>query len=670
MSKICLNMIVKNESKIIIRMLSSVLPLIDTYCICDTGSTDDTKEMITTFFDSHNITGKVVSEPFRDFGYNRTFALKQCNDMPNSDYLLLLDADMILEIPETFSIDDFKTSLIHDAYYMFQGSQQFFYKNIRILKNKKEVSYWGVTHEYINLPKDADITELPRTQFFINDIGDGGSKTDKFVRDINLLKQGLVENPDNDRYTFYLANSYKDAGQYQNAIDTYKKRITIGGWKQEVWYSYYMIGKCYTKLNDAPTALFYWLEAYEYYPDRIENLYEIVRHYRLKGQNRLAYHYYEIADRQRNNNQSTDHLFYHKDIYDYKLDYEFTIISYYCNIANLNVYKSFMKVLTNPNVENNIHGTLLRNYKFYAFTLKEQSIITDYINQLNNIHSDIDIGEQFTTSTPSICMNKDNVYINTRCVDYRIDEHGRYTNNKVISTKNLITIFDKREPCWKKTDEFIVKYDETHDGLYVGIEDIRLIMNNGELHFNGNRGIEYKNIRIETGTIDLLNQQTNSSLVWKENTHSVEKNWVLFNNNNNTLNVIYQWYPLTIGEYKKNDENPIQFEPTNIIKTPAFFKQMRGSTNGVIIDDDIWFITHLVSDEERRYYYHIFVVLDKNTYEVKKYSNIFTFEGEKIEYTLGFIYMEEEDQFVIGYSTNDSTTKFMSLDKKNVEKLF
>lgn len=670
MSKICLNMIVKNESKIIIRMLSSVLPLIDTYCICDTGSTDDTKEMITTFFDSHNITGKVVSEPFRDFGYNRTFALKQCNDMPNSDYLLLLDADMILEIPETFSIDDFKTSLIHDAYYMFQGSQQFFYKNIRILKNKKEVSYWGVTHEYINLPKDADITELPRTQFFINDIGDGGSKTDKFVRDINLLKQGLVENPDNDRYTFYLANSYKDAGQYQNAIDTYKKRITIGGWKQEVWYSYYMIGKCYTKLNDAPTALFYWLEAYEYYPDRIENLYEIVRHYRLKGQNRLAYHYYEIADRQRNNNQSTDHLFYHKDIYDYKLDYEFTIISYYCNIANLNVYKSFTKVLTNPNVENNIHGTLLRNYKFYAFTLKEQSITTDYINQLNNIHSDIDIGEQFTTSTPSICMNKDNVYINTRCVDYRIDEHGRYTNNKVISTKNLITIFDKREPCWKKTDEFIVKYDETHDGLYVGIEDIRLIMNNGELHFNGNRGIEYKNIRIETGTIDLLNQQTNSSLVWKENTHSVEKNWVLFNNNNNTLNVIYQWYPLTIGEYKKNDENPIQFEPTNIIKTPAFFKRMRGSTNGVIIDDDIWFITHLVSDEERRYYYHIFVVLDKNTYEVKKYSNIFTFEGEKIEYTLGFIYMEEEDHFVIGYSTNDSTTKFMSLDKKNVEKLF
>ena len=43
---LCLNMIVKNESKIITRLLESVLPIIDTYCICDTGSTDNTIEVI------------------------------------------------------------------------------------------------------------------------------------------------------------------------------------------------------------------------------------------------------------------------------------------------------------------------------------------------------------------------------------------------------------------------------------------------------------------------------------------------------------------------------------------------------------------------------------------------------------------------------------------------
>ena len=50
MPKICLNMIVKNESRVIERLLRSVLPLIDTYCICDTGSTDNTVEIIKTFF--------------------------------------------------------------------------------------------------------------------------------------------------------------------------------------------------------------------------------------------------------------------------------------------------------------------------------------------------------------------------------------------------------------------------------------------------------------------------------------------------------------------------------------------------------------------------------------------------------------------------------------------
>jgi len=34
---VCLNMIVKNESKVIERLLNSALPLIDTYCICDIG---------------------------------------------------------------------------------------------------------------------------------------------------------------------------------------------------------------------------------------------------------------------------------------------------------------------------------------------------------------------------------------------------------------------------------------------------------------------------------------------------------------------------------------------------------------------------------------------------------------------------------------------------------
>jgi glycosyltransferase involved in cell wall biosynthesis len=100
--KLCLNMIVKNESRIIHRLLNSVSSLIDSYCICDTGSTDNTIEIIETFFKEKGIPGKVIQEPFQDFGYNRTFALKACEDMDKADYILLLDADMTLWVnPET-----------------------------------------------------------------------------------------------------------------------------------------------------------------------------------------------------------------------------------------------------------------------------------------------------------------------------------------------------------------------------------------------------------------------------------------------------------------------------------------------------------------------------------------------------------------------------------------
>ena len=55
-----LNMIVKNESNVILPLLRSVSKLIDTYCICDTGSTDDTIDIITTFFNSIDIPGIIL----------------------------------------------------------------------------------------------------------------------------------------------------------------------------------------------------------------------------------------------------------------------------------------------------------------------------------------------------------------------------------------------------------------------------------------------------------------------------------------------------------------------------------------------------------------------------------------------------------------------------------
>ena len=127
---ICLNMIVKNESAIITRLFDSVLNIIDTYCICDTGSTDNTIELIKDYFNSKNIKGKIIQEPFVDFSHNRNVSLQGCDEL--SDYILLMDADMTLDL-KTFSKDDL---LNEDIFYILQGTEDFYYYNVRIIKNE------------------------------------------------------------------------------------------------------------------------------------------------------------------------------------------------------------------------------------------------------------------------------------------------------------------------------------------------------------------------------------------------------------------------------------------------------------------------------------------------------------------------------------------------------
>jgi len=667
---LCLNMIVKNESKVILRILNSVVNIIDTFCICDTGSTDETVSMIENFFREKNIPGKVITEPFQDFGYNRSFALKACEEI-DAEYILLLDADMIFWKNPEISAEDFKKSLTYDSYHMFQGSNTYYYKNTRIVRNRMGFSYWGVTHEYVNAPKNATQSKLERDVVFIKDIGDGGSKQDKFLRDIRLLLKGLEEIPNNDRYTFYLANTYKDAGQYECAIEYYRKRIELGGWIEEVWYSHYNIGKCWKELKQMEKAVCAWMDAYQAWPNRIENLYEIIQHYRCEGKNQIAYMFYMIADRMRKDHPERDYLFMQRDIYDYKLDFELSIIGYYVNLDNYDLNIVNIRVLSDPHLENWILNNVNSNYKFTAEKAIEHQTDLGQKHGLSQILESI--GKNvllenpgFVSSTPSLCMLKDKKWVfNVRVVNYKIKDDGSYENPGTIHTINVLAVLEKNTKTkkWNLIHETVLKYNTNADGYYIGLEDVRLsVLDNGTLVYNANRGIEAGNMVVEHGKINLETFSTfDEVFLEKEGQHVIEKNWVMFPNKR----MVYKWYPLTIGEV-----NGSEFTTTHIYDTLPFFKNIRGSCNGVEMDHvgETWFLCHLVSYENRRYYYHIIVALDSNTGEFRRYTRYFTFEREKVEYALGFEKMANE--FLIGYSTYDRTTKYITVPLKWFESLF
>jgi len=668
--RLCLNMIVKNESKVILRILNSVVNVVDTFCICDTGSTDDTISMIENFFQEKNIPGKVITEPFRDFGYNRSFALKACEEI-DAEYVLLLDADMIFWKNPKISSDIFKKSLTSDSYHIYQGSSTYYYKNTRIVRNRMGYSYWGVTHEYVDAPKNATQSRLERDIVFIKDIGDGGSKQDKFLRDIRLLLKGLEELPNNDRYTFYLANSYKDAGQYEAAIEYYRKRVEIGGWIEEVWYSHYNIGKCWKELKQMEKAICAWMDAYQAWPNRIENLYEIIQYYRYIGKNQIAYMFYMVADRMRKDHPERDYLFMQRDVYDYKLDFELSIIGYYVNLDKFDLNVVNMKVLSDSHLENWILNNVTSNYKFTVEKAR------DHQTELGQKHGLPQILESFgksilidnpgfVSSTPSFCVLSDKKWLfNVRFVNYKINDNGSYENPGTIHTINVLAVLEKNTKTkkWHLIHEAILKYKTEADGYYIGLEDVRLsVLKNGTVVYNANRGIEAGNMVVEHGKINLETFSTyDDDFLEKEGQHMVEKNWVIFSDNK----MIYKWFPLTIGKV----DNYV-FTTLHSYETLPFFKNIRGSCNGVEMDHigETWFLCHVVSYEDRRYYYHIIVSLDSITGKVSRYTRYFTFEREKVEYALGFEKMANE--FLIGYSTYDRTTKYITVPLKWFESLF
>jgi tetratricopeptide (TPR) repeat protein len=663
---LCLNMIVKNESRIITRLFDSVLSVIDSYCICDTGSTDNTIQLIQEYFREKGKPGKIVQEPFKNFCHNRNFALQSCIGL--SDYVLLLDADMTLEI------NNFDKKVLNsaDSFYILQGNDSFYYQNLRIVKNNGLYSYTGVTHEYINTPQNNTTIHLGKNDIFIRDIGDGGSKSDKFERDIRLLLHGIIDEPNNaPRYYFYLANSYHDSGKFEEAITAYKKRIELGGWHEEIWYSYYRIGKCYQNLDKFADALYYWLEGYDYYPIRLEAIYEIIKHYRLVSKHKLCMKFYNIAKEVLDKNENRDaYLFLHNDVYTYLIDYEYTIFSAYCGIKNINNELITVFNKSNGSEINNV----LSNMKFYKDVLQKQSLCN-----LDNSTNIIINGDNIPFLSSSSCLikapNTDGYLCNIRYVNYYIDSNGNYQNcDKHIITVNKFVEFDKNlnviNEKWM---------DSSYDGrLYIGIEDIKIYHDKDQLLFIGTGYHSNNKIGIVSGLYDVDNNKFNSNELKQHfNNTNCEKNWV-FVEYNNELHIIYEWHPLKIC---KLDNNILNIVETKTM--PKIFSRVRGSTcgyiynkkigennNGNIVIDifetEIWFVNHIVSYESPRHYYHIITVFDTNM-NLLRYSAPFKFEGDPIEYCLSIVV--EDERVLINYSTWDRTTRIGIYDKKYIDSI-
>lgn len=320
-STICLAMIVKNEIKNMRKCLESVKGIIDYWVICDTGSTDGTQQLIKDLMTEFGIPGELHERPWVDFASNRSESLALARS--KAKYTLVIDADDYLEV--LHSPEVFKT-LKQDHYHMQIMHGGLTYHRPQLVRNDFEWTYKGVLHEFLAPPANTRISPPMILDNVImraaaSDTRNGFSGTKKYISDALILEKALLDDTLDigmqTRYWFYLAQSYRDAGEFDRCLKSYTKRVELEGWPEEVYYSKYMIARCKVHLKYSEADIIdAYISAWEYRPGRVDALFDLILY--LVDKKRFAYAY-ALATIGIKIPPTTDTLFVRKDIFQWRM---------------------------------------------------------------------------------------------------------------------------------------------------------------------------------------------------------------------------------------------------------------------------------------------------------------------------------------------------------------
>ncbi|MDB5449377.1 MAG: hypothetical protein JWQ52_505 [Phenylobacterium sp.] len=320
--KVCLCMIVKNEAPVIRRCLDSVRSIIDYWVIVDTGSTDGTQDIIRNHL--ADLPGELHERPWRDFAFNRSEALALAR--PHAAYSLIIDADDALELTAGFELPD----LAADAFMVDIADGGVSYQRMQLVANRLPWRYDGVLHEFLTCEGSAPPGHLEGVVMRRNHDGARRRDPTTYQRDASVLESALATEASDflrARYTFYLAQSYKDFGERPKAVEHYLKRAELGFWDQEIYISLYRAAQLKDELGaDKDEVLALYRRAAEVCPWRAEALHGACRLCRLEGRNPEGY---EIGKVGLQLSAQPGDLFVETWIYDYGLRDEFAVNAYW-----------------------------------------------------------------------------------------------------------------------------------------------------------------------------------------------------------------------------------------------------------------------------------------------------------------------------------------------------
>jgi len=654
---ICLNMIVKNEMANLERCLGSVADHIDCWVIGDTGSTDGTQDFIKSFFAARNLPGELQSIPFHNFEQARNAALDCAYASPLAyDYLLFDDADMELVVDDR----GFRDKLDAPVYLLLQRTDSgLTYWNTRLVRRDAGARYRGVTHEYLGVP--GGVKQLQGVWY--KDHASGSNRVDKFQRDIRLLEEGLKSEPDNHRYWFYLAQSYRDAGEKAKAAELYAKRADMGGWDEEAWYARLQEARCLRDLGDEGGFLRQALAAFNQRPQRAEPLHDLARYFRERGKHDASVLFSEpgLAVQR----PEPDILFLEDFVYSAGMQEEYSIAANYVRdpARKDRGFAACNWLALNRQVPSRSRELARWNLFYY---LKPASAL---MPSLTARQVGFTPPDGYHPSNPSVARLGNEIVLLQRAVNFTLSEDGTYRtpNDAPIHTRNFLLRLDA-ELAIRSSSEILPPTDMPAPAFreVQGFEDARLFAWRNELwciacvrELTPEGWCDQVLARIDDfspGSCRL----TDWRVLRPQGPRRHEKNWM----------------PQIVGDQ-------LQFihlsDPTRVIDehaqtifeaTPAIAaEQFRGGTQAILFDGGWLALVHEVSErDKRRYYQHRFVWFDSAN-QLRRVSLPFFFITKGVEFAAGLARAPDGKGLLISFGVGDGQAWIAIVEASDVRHL-
>jgi tetratricopeptide (TPR) repeat protein len=649
---ICLVMVVNNDELVIERTLESVKNLVQYVCICNTGSKDETLPLLHAFKLETGLPVKVVH--FEDDHQDAsTFALqvgqkileKAGCDLSKS-YLLYLqpgtilsNADSLIDVPLTA---DAYSCASKDKYL---GMMR---KTVHLLK--ASLSWKNQERIYPDWTVKQDMKRDHLDDVEVTSIDDEQYQKEYLRRIIEELKG--KEDP---KALFYLGLAHKGLHKYMTAIQLLQNYVERGGNRDEVWFSRYMIAECYDAMKEWEMALHWYLETYQFVPERGEPLHKLAVHYRQKGENNLAYLFAKQG--MRIPFSSDRELWTVPPLTHYEFEEEMTVAAYYTS------YREEGKIAANDlllkkKVPWYIKEQTYRNLLFYAKRLPEiRSIPIDFERPLVAQGND----ELFHPMNPSIFKTDEGYRVICRTVNYTQEGAKTFHTNDptgVFRTRNFLLDYNRNFHL-QSQHEIIENLPRKKIRTFnlEGLDDCRIFDWKDKIWFSCSTGDTNPYGTFQISLCELGDEPEGQNLKVEKlipllgpDPYRCEKNWLPFVKEG-LLHLIYSYDPFilyTPDIQTGHCETALYYEP-------AFdFSHFRGSAAPIEFDGGYLMLVHevVLQSDFSRCYLHRFLFLDKNFYATK-ISLPFYFLHHGVEYCCNMTLDHAAKELIIPLGVED-----------------